>query len=69
MTQIHKSHLDFLELAKHKFETNEKLHTYRDEYDGLIALRTGADRDCIEIFELGDYVANFVQQIEVKGDK
>lgn len=66
MTQINKKHLIFLQEAKEGFETNPKWKTYRDDYDTYIALRTGADDDCIEIYELGDRVASFVQQLEVK---
>jgi len=45
----------------------EKLHlreTNRNEDDSLIALRMGMDGDCVEVWELGNYIANFVQQME-----
>lgn len=56
MTQITKEHLDFMEAAKKEFENNLHLETYRNESNTLIALRYGMDRDCIQIFELGDKV-------------
>lgn len=60
--EIHQHHLDFLEKAKRKLEANPRWETYRD--DGMIALRDGADRDCIEIFELGRNVGFFVDAID-----
>lgn len=69
MTQITKEHLDFVKQAKVYFEESETHTTYRDEDVVLIGLRYGADNDCINVFELGDCVANFVQQIESKGGK
>lgn len=60
---IKKMHLDFVQEAKEAFETNEKLETYRNEDDSLIALRMGKDRDCVLVYELGECIANFVQQI------
>lgn len=56
-------HLDFVNEAKEAFESNAKLHTYRDEEETLIALRYGEDRDCVLVYELGECVGNFVQQI------
>jgi hypothetical protein len=65
MTQhITKSHLDFVQEAKEAFEKNSLLETYRNNHDHLIALRMGADRDCVLIYELGECIANFVQQME-----
>lgn len=69
MTQISNRHLEFVQQAKMFFERSEEHYTFRDEDEGLIALREGLGRDCIEVFELGERVANFVQQIEVKGDR
>ena len=61
--QINKTHLAFVQEAKEAFEKHPQLETYfsKDEYD-LIALRYGEDRDCIMVFELGESIANFVQQ-------
>lgn len=63
--QITNKHLGFLEEAKAAFETRPLLETYwnKDDFD-LIALRIGEDRDCINIYELGDEIANFVQQMD-----
>lgn len=63
MGQITKDHLDFLHEAKVEFELNPFRETIRNEDDTLIALRMGEDRDCVMIFRLDGYVANFVQQI------
>lgn len=62
--QITKEHLAFVEEVKQAFESNPKFHTFRNEDETLIALRMGEDRDCIDVYELGRNVANFVQQIE-----
>lgn len=63
MIQITNEHLTFVKDAKEAFENNNLLETYRDYNDMFIALRTGEDRDCIMIFRLDGYVANFVQQM------
>lgn len=60
--QITKRHLSFLHEAKKAFEDNPLFETYQG--NTLIALRMGMDRDCVEIHELGDCVANFVQQMD-----
>lgn len=66
--QIEQCHLDFLEQAKEAFEVRPDFCTFRngthDGNDTLIALRYGADRDCILIYELGDCIGNFVQQMK-----
>ncbi|HLR58873.1 MAG TPA: hypothetical protein VK094_00145 [Pseudogracilibacillus sp.] len=64
MTFISKHHLEFLEESKREFEYEPLFETWRNDDETLIALRTGADRDCIEVYELGDRVANFTQQIK-----
>lgn len=63
MNQITKEVLIFLEEAREAFQDNTKLTTYRDVNEEFIALRTGMFDDCIKIFELGDPVGNFVQQL------
>ncbi|WP_342515436.1 hypothetical protein [Sutcliffiella sp. FSL R7-0096] len=63
--QITNQHLLFVEKAKNAFQNNLLLETYRDHPTSeMIALRMGADRDCVHVFELGDEVANFVQQMD-----
>lgn len=65
MTQITKRHLDFVQEAKEAFEGNPDGYTYRNgDDDSLIALRYGADRDCVLVYELGEKIANFVQQMD-----
>lgn len=63
--QITKNHLAFVQEAKEAFEARPLYETYwnKDDYD-LIALRMGMDRDCVIVYELGDEIANFVQQME-----
>ncbi|TMU85511.1 hypothetical protein FGG79_09825 [Bacillus sp. BHET2] len=62
---ITSTHLDFLDEAREAFMKNEILETYwdKDTFD-LIALRFGMDRDCVLVYELGEEIANFVQQME-----
>lgn len=64
--QIEQRHLDFVKKAKEAFENDLSLYTFRngtnDDNDTLIALRYGIDRDCVLVYELGECVANFVQQ-------
>lgn len=62
--QITKRHLSFVQEAKEAFENNPDWYTYRDAHDSLIALRYGANRDCVLVYELGEEIANFVQQME-----
>ena len=61
--QITNWHLNFLEESKKAFSENPRYETYRNDNDTLIALRYGVDRDCIQIFELGEEVGFFAQQI------
>ncbi|TPE67999.1 hypothetical protein [Halalkalibacterium halodurans] len=63
-TQITKAHLDFLEEARKAFQECPRLETYRDDSSQYIALRRGEDRDCIEVLELQNEVALFVQQVD-----
>lgn len=62
--QITNEHLAFMQAAKTAFEQNDKQLTFRD--DIYIALRYGADNDCIRIFELGPEVAFFANVIGTK---
>lgn len=59
MTMIYREHLDFMEEAKQAFENNQRLDTYRNDGDTLIALRYGMDRDCIRIYKLGEEIGFF----------
>ena len=61
---IKPEHLSFLEEAKQIFEKNSRRETHQNEEGTLIALRFGEDRDCINIFELGEEVAFFTQQTD-----
>jgi hypothetical protein len=61
--QITNTHLAFMQEAKNEFELNPLLETYTNTEKTMIALRYGMDRDCILVYELGDEIANFVQQI------
>ncbi|WP_077301515.1 hypothetical protein [Virgibacillus pantothenticus] len=63
MTQISKDILNFVEEARQEFDSNPWYETYRNENETLIALRMGVDRDCIVVYRLDGYVANFVQQM------
>ena len=53
---IYQQDLDFLEEAKRSFEKHPRYETYRNIEDTHIALRYGADRDCIMIYKLGEEV-------------
>ncbi|GKV66722.1 MULTISPECIES: hypothetical protein [unclassified Sporosarcina] len=65
MIQIKKEHLNFAASAAIGFSENKNWETYQDaDYPGLLALRMGADRDCVEVYEIGKEVANFVQMLE-----
>lgn len=61
--QITKRHLAFLDEAKAVFEKNVCRETHWNTERDLIALRYGLDRDCINIFELGEEVGFFSQMI------
>jgi hypothetical protein len=62
-SQITKEHLAFMNSSKEVFAANPQRETHINEKGTLIALRMGMDRDCINIYELGEEVANFVQMI------
>lgn len=64
--QITKQHLEFVREAKDSFERVLNAETYTNTDETLIALRMGIDRDCVLVYELGDCIANFVQQMEAK---
>lgn len=64
MKQISNEHLKFLEEAKQIFIDEPFRETHRNDDETLIALRYGEDRDCVWIYELGESVAFFAQQIE-----
>ena len=53
---IYQEDLDFLEEAKQGFNKDPRLETYRNKEDTHIALRYGLDRDCINIYKLGDEI-------------
>jgi hypothetical protein len=61
---ITKRHLGFLEEAKAIFESNPKQVTHQNDDKDLIALRYGADRDCIKIHELGEEIGFFAQMMD-----
>lgn len=63
MNQISKEALEFVNEAKESFISNEKMVTYTDKEKGYIALRTGFREDCIMVYELGNEVGNFTQQL------
>ncbi|WP_226677252.1 hypothetical protein [Mesobacillus jeotgali] len=64
MIQITKRHLEFVEATRDIFSEDPIRETRRNGDDTLIALRMGMDRDCVEVWELGGKIANFVQQME-----
>lgn len=51
---VYQEDLDFLEEAKDAFNSNLRLETYRNIGETHIALRYGMDRDCIQIYKLGE---------------
>lgn len=63
MNKISNEALEFLNEAKESFIKNDKMVTYTDKEKGFIALRTGFRDDCIMVYELGNEVGNFVQQL------
>lgn len=65
MIQIYREHLDFMEEARKAFDENSRLETYRNEDETLIALRYGMDRDCMQIYKLGDEVGFFANMMSV----
>lgn len=62
MKEIFTTHLEFVQEAKQAFDADPTLYTWRNDPETLIALRYGADRDCILVYELGPCIANFVEQ-------
>ena len=63
MNQITKEALDFVMEAKERFTKDTELTTYRNEEASFIALRSGFRDDCMMVYELGNAVGNFVQQL------
>ncbi|GIO57966.1 hypothetical protein [Paenibacillus cineris] len=63
MKQITARHLTFLQIAINVFETDVLRETHWNTDRDLVALRYGTDRDCIQIFELGEEVGFFSQMI------
>jgi hypothetical protein len=63
MNQITKEALEFLNEAKKQLSENSEWTTYRDENENFIALRTGLFEDSIFVYELGNPVGNFVEQL------
>lgn len=66
MKQIHPHHLTFLDEAAKAFVKNPRWETYLNTEGNLIALRFGMDRDCIKVYELGEPVGFFVQQMDTR---
>jgi hypothetical protein len=64
--QITPQHLAFVLAANKAFREDNNLESYRDDDGTFFALRQGEDRDCVEVYEVQDCVANFVQQIDPK---
>jgi hypothetical protein len=64
MNQISKEAMDFLNEAREGFSKNSDLTTYRCEEESFIALRGGFSDDCIMVYELGNPVGNFTQQLD-----
>ncbi|QXE02798.1 hypothetical protein [Terribacillus sp. DMT04] len=64
MSYITQEHLDFLNEANQAFDNDIGLTTYRNEELGLIALRRGVERDCIQVLNLGEEVAFFAEQLK-----
>ncbi|TDL50924.1 hypothetical protein E2R60_20465 [Paenibacillus dendritiformis] len=63
MRVIAPKHLAFVADAAKAFNDNPRQETFRDKEEEMIALRYGLDRDCVMVYELGECVGNFVQQI------
>jgi hypothetical protein len=64
--QITPQHLNFVLEANKAFREDNNLESYRNDDGTFFALRQGADRDCVEVYEVQDCIANFVQQIDPK---
>lgn len=63
MNKISNEALEFLTEAKEQLSKNPETFTYRDNAANFIALRTGLFDNCIMIYELGDEVGNFTEQL------
>lgn len=63
MNQISKEALEFVEEAKARFIGDSELTTYRNKDAEFIALRGGFREDCMTVYELGNPVGNFVEQL------
>lgn len=64
MNNITTQHLAFMNEAASVFAKETRRETHIDRDISMIALRMGMDRDCIMIYNLEGYVANFVNQID-----
>lgn len=62
MNQITPEALEFLEEAKKGFDNIETI-TYISKDQDYIALRTGFSEDCLSIYELGNEVGLFTEQL------
>lgn len=62
MNQIPPEALNFLEEAKRGFNNIETV-TYIDKNKEFIALRTGFREDCLSVYELGNEIGNFTDQL------
>lgn len=63
MIQINPEQLLFVTEAARVFQSDFRRETHINEAGTMIALRLGVDRDCVAVYELGDAVANFAQQV------
>lgn len=61
--QITKRHLSFLQESQKVFNAEILRTTHINDDGDLIALRYGANRDCIKIIEIGEEVGFFSQMI------
>lgn len=61
---LYQEDLDFYQEAKEAFENNQRLETYTNNEEEYIALRYGADRDCIKLYKLDGEVAFFNNVME-----
>jgi len=60
--QINQRHLDFLQESREHFSKEITCHTYNN--GEFIALRRGLDRDCVQIFILGEEIGFFAQMMD-----
>lgn len=63
MNIITKEALEFVDEAKEAFRNNDDLTTYRNDKETFIALRTGFREDGLMVYELGNPVGNFTEQL------